>query len=181
MAETTNDALLSVRDLRVQFAGKREPAVDGVDLDLAHSGALALVGESGSGKTVSMRAALGLLSPTTRVSGTAEFDGEDLVAMPESRRRRLRGHRIGMVFQNAMEAFNPTMTLRRQLTEHLVWHRICDRKEALSRAIEAMDRVGIPDPARRIKMYPFQFSGGMLQRAMIAMAIAGQPDLLIAD
>lgn len=174
-------ALLSIRDLHVQFAGKREPAVAGLDLDLPPAGALALVGESGSGKTVSMRGILGLLPPTAQVSGQATFDGQDLVSMSEARIRPLLGHRIGTVFQNAMEAFNPTLTLRRQLTEHLIWHKLCDRRQALSRAVEAMDRVGIPEPDKRIKMYPFQFSGGMLQRAMIAMAIAGQPDLLIAD
>ena len=180
-SDTATGSLLSVRDLRVRFANKRTEAVAGLDLDLPAAGALALVGESGSGKTVSMRAILRLLPGSAQVSGRADFGGHDLIAMPEADLRSLRGRRIGMVFQNAMEAFNPTLTLKRQLTEHLLWHRICGRKESLDRAVEAMDRVGIPEPQKRIRMYPFQFSGGMLQRAMIAMAVVTQPELLIAD
>ncbi|QGN32979.1 ABC transporter ATP-binding protein [Microlunatus sp. Gsoil 973] len=176
--------LLSIRDLRVSFAAGRFddlPAVDGLSLDLPRAGALALVGESGSGKTVGTRGAIGLLPPSARVAGEALFDGRDLISMPEEQLRSLRGRRIGMVFQNAMEAFNPTLTLKRQLTEHLLWHKLCRRKDALRWAVEAMDRVGIPEPDKRIRMYPFQFSGGMLQRAMIAMAIVTRPALLIAD
>ena len=176
--------LLSIRDLRVSFpAGRSDipPAVDGLNLDLPPAGALALVGESGSGKTVGTRAAIGLLPPSARVAGEAVFEGRDLITMPEEELRSLRGRRIGMVFQNAMEAFNPTLTLKRQLTEHLLWHKLCRRKDALRWAVEAMDRVGIPEPDKRIRMYPFQFSGGMLQRAMIAMAIVTRPALLIAD
>jgi peptide/nickel transport system ATP-binding protein len=176
--------LLSIRDLRVSFpAGRSDipPAVDGLNLDLPPAGALALVGESGSGKTVGTRAAIGLLPPSARVAGEAVFEGRDLITMPEEELRSLRGRRIGMVFQNAMEAFNPTLRLKRQLTEHLLWHKLCRRKDALRWAVEAMDRVGIPEPDKRIRMYPFQFSGGMLQRAMIAMAIVTRPALLIAD
>ena len=174
-------SILSVRNLRVTFANKRTEAVAGLNLDLPTAGSLALVGESGSGKTVSMRAIMRLLPGSAKVSGQADFAGRDLITMPEADLRSLRGRRIGMVFQNAMEAFNPTLTLKRQLTEHLLWHGICGRKEAGMRAVEAMDRVGIPEPQKRIRMYPFQFSGGMLQRAMIAMAVVTQPDLLIAD
>src|SRR5690606_37259792 len=95
--------------------------------------------------------------------------------------RSVAGNRIGFVFQNAMTALNPTMPLERQLTEHLIWHGICSQKEAKSRAVRALGDVGIPEPERRIRMYPFQLSGGMRQRAMIAMAMVTKPDLLIAD
>ncbi|WP_298326097.1 ABC transporter ATP-binding protein [Haloactinopolyspora sp.] len=145
------------------------------------NGALAIVGESGSGKTVSMRALLRLLPDSAVVSGTAEFDGTDLLKLSEDELRAVRGPGIGMVFQNAMSALNPTRTLKAQLTEHLRWHGSCGRKEAVDRAIDALDRVGIPEPQRRIRMYPFQLSGGMRQRAMIAMAIVARPRLLIAD
>lgn len=175
--------LLSVRDLDVAFrtrAGVKVPAAR-MSMDVAANGSVAVVGESGSGKTVSMRAMLGLLPDTAVVSGQALFDGHDLLAMSAPDLRRVRGPGIGMVFQNAMSALNPTRTLKVQLTEHLRWHGICDRREAHRRAIEALDRVGIPEPARRIRMYPFQLSGGMRQRAMIAMAIVAGPRLLIAD
>src|SRR5699024_3638031 len=128
-----------------------------------------------------MRALLHLLPGTARVTGQAVFDGEELLDRRPERMQSVRGRRIGMVFQNPAQAFNPTLTLKRQLTEHLLWHRMCGPKEAVERAVEALDRVGIPDPARRIKLYPFQLSGGMLQRAMVAQAIVAQPEILIAD
>src|SRR5690606_26346742 len=152
-----------------------------LNADVPANGALAIVGESGSGKTVSMRALLRLLPDSAVVSGTAEFDGTDLLKLSEDELRAVRGPGIGMVFQNAMSALNPTRTLKAQLTEHLRWHGSCGRKEAVDRAIDALDRVGIPEPQRRIRMYPFQLSGGMRQRAMIAMAIVARPRLLIAD
>src|SRR5690606_5319432 len=107
--------------------------------------------------------------------------GRDLLALRERRLRSIRGRDIGMVFQNAMEAMNPTLTLERQLTEHLLWHGICGKAEARRRAVQALADVGIPEPERRIRMYPFQLSGGMRQRAMIAMAMITSPALLIAD
>lgn len=180
----TSSPLLSVRDLRVVFRdrrGRENVAVDDFSADLVAGHHLAVVGESGSGKTVSMRALLHLLPDTARVTGTAMFDGEELLSKRPEKLQTFRGRRIGMVFQNPAQAFNPTLTLKRQLTEHLLWHRLCTPKEALERAIEALDRVGIPDPARRIKLYPFQLSGGMLQRAMIAQAIVARPEILIAD
>jgi peptide/nickel transport system ATP-binding protein len=176
--------LLSVQGLRVVFRDRRgneNVAVDDFSVDVMPGHTLAIVGESGSGKSVSMRSLLQLLPTTAHVSGKAFFDGQELIGMREDQLQRIRGRRIGMVFQNAMQAFNPTLTLGRQLTEHLAWHRVCGKKEAVARAIDALDRVGIPDPERRMKLYPFQFSGGMLQRAMIALAIVAQPDLLIAD
>ncbi|WP_165367411.1 ABC transporter ATP-binding protein, partial [Phytoactinopolyspora endophytica] len=175
--------LLSVRDLSVAFrnrTGELIPAAS-LSVDVPVDGALAVVGESGSGKTVSMRALLRLLPDSAVVSGTALFQGQDLLALSESELRRVRGPGIGMIFQNAMSALNPTRTLKVQLTEHLRWHGICDRKEAVRRAVDALDRVGIPEPERRIRMYPFQLSGGMRQRAMIAMSIVAGPQLLIAD
>lgn len=177
-------SLLSIRDLRVMFrsrSGREHCAVDGLSLELPATGALAVVGESGSGKTVSMRSLLRLLPATAHVTGQAQFAGRDLIGLAPEELRAISGQQIGMVFQNAMEAFNPTRTLKQQLTEHLRWHKVCGRKEALERAIDVLDRVGIPEPARRIRMYPFQLSGGMLQRAMIGMAIIGRPQLLIAD
>jgi peptide/nickel transport system ATP-binding protein len=175
--------LLSVRDLRVAFrnrAGGLTPAAS-LSVDVPVNGALAIVGESGSGKTVSMRAVLRLLPGSAVVTGEAHFGGRNLLALSEDELRQVRGPGIGMVFQNAMSALNPTRTLKTQLTEHLRWHGSCDRKEAVRRAVNALDRVGIPEPERRIRMYPFQLSGGMRQRAMIAMAIVAEPRLLIAD
>lgn len=180
--------LLTIRDLTVGFAlpdGVKD-VVHGLDLSLPRSGALALVGESGSGKSVSMRSILGLLPSNARVRGSAVLSPQDgaeldLVGAGESRLQRVRGNQIGMVFQNAMEAFNPSVPLGRQLAEALLWHGACDRRTAYRRAVEALADVGIPEPERRIKMYPFQLSGGMRQRAMIAMAIIARPELIIAD
>ncbi|TDE01973.1 dipeptide ABC transporter ATP-binding protein [Jiangella asiatica] len=179
----SGEPLLSVRDLRVAFrdrSGAMAPAAN-LSVDVPANGSLAVVGESGSGKTVSMRALLGLLPATAVVSGEAHFGGRDLIGLPEPELRKVRGPGIGMIFQNAMSALNPTRTLKVQLTEHLRWHGSCDRKTAVRRAVEALDRVGIPEPDRRIRMYPFQLSGGMRQRAMIAMSIVAGPRLLIAD
>ncbi|MEQ4205555.1 ABC transporter ATP-binding protein [Actinopolymorpha sp. B17G11] len=187
--QTATEALLSVRDLRTQFARTGEPlrAVDGVSFDVEPGKALAIVGESGSGKSVTVRSLLRLLPRTARItSGRAYFrprggDARDLLALGSRALRRIRGRDIGMVFQNAMEAMNPTLTLERQLTEHLLWHGICGKAEARERAVRALGDVGIPEPERRIRTYPFQLSGGMRQRAMIAMAMVTEPALLIAD
>src|SRR5690625_1655832 len=133
-----------------------------------------------------MRSILGLLPGNARVEGSAVLapQGEtpqDLLKIPESRVRKVRGAQVGMVFQNAMEAFNPSVPLGRQLAEALLWHGITDRATAYKRAVEALGEVGIPEPERRIMMYPFQLSGGMRQRAMIAMAMIARPQLIIAD
>ncbi|WP_129665679.1 dipeptide ABC transporter ATP-binding protein [Phytoactinopolyspora endophytica] len=183
-AEAVTGALLSVRELAVEFRNRRgevSAAVNRLDMEVPVGGAVAIVGESGSGKTVSMRAMLRLLPETAQVSGSALLAGEDLLALPEPKLRAVRGQQVGMVFQNAMSALNPTRTLKVQLTEHLRWHGIATGREATQRAVEALDRVGIPEPAERIRMYPFQLSGGQRQRAMIAMAIVAGPQLLIAD
>lgn len=180
--------LLDVTGLTVGFElpGGRKDVVHDLDISVAQQGAIALVGESGSGKSVSMRSILGLLPGNARVRGSAVMSpGDtkpfDLLTLSESRARRVRGSRIGMVFQNAMEAFNPSVPLGRQLAEALIWHGICDRSTAYQRAVAALGDVGIPDPEQRIKMYPFQLSGGMRQRAMIAMATIARPQLIIAD
>jgi oligopeptide/dipeptide ABC transporter ATP-binding protein len=182
---TPQDLLLRVDDLRVEFRRDRaEPvqAVAGVSFDVEPGKALAIVGESGSGKSVTVRSLLRLLPRTARVTaGTAIFGGRDLLSLSEREIRKIRGRDIGIVFQNAMEAMNPTLTLERQLTEHLLWHGICSRAEAKQRAVQALGDVGIPNPERRIRVYPFQLSGGMRQRAMIAMAMITRPSLLIAD
>ncbi|MGH3488178.1 MAG: ABC transporter ATP-binding protein [Actinopolymorphaceae bacterium] len=182
-------ALLSVRDLRTQFARAGDPlrAVDGVSFDVQPGKALAIVGESGSGKSVTVRSLLRLLPRTARITGGQAYfrprgaDGRDLLALSGRELRRIRGRDVGMVFQNAMEAMNPTLTLERQLTEHLLWHGICGKADARARAVRALGDVGIPEPERRIRTYPFQLSGGMRQRAMIAMAMVTEPALLIAD
>ncbi|WP_163569584.1 ATP-binding cassette domain-containing protein [Fodinicola feengrottensis] len=176
--------LLDVRDLRVSFQQGKNllRAVDGLTYTVDAGQALAIVGESGSGKTMGVRALLGLLPPGGKVeSGQAWFGGTDLLAARPEQVRRVRGREVAMVFQNAMQALNPTVTLQRQLTEHLRWHRICGRSEAVERAAQALADVGIPEPRRRLRMYPFQLSGGMRQRAMIAMAMVTRPRLLIAD
>lgn len=179
------ESLLHVEGLSTSFLRRGHAprtVVRDVGFDLRENHALAIVGESGSGKSMSMRSLLRLLPKNGHVDeGTALFHGKDLLSAPPSRLRSIRGREIGMVFQNAMEALNPTLTLERQLSEVLLWHGLAGKREAKQRAVEALADVGIPDPEVRVKHYPFQFSGGMRQRAMIAMAIIAEPDLLIAD
>ncbi|MFC7623511.1 ABC transporter ATP-binding protein [Microlunatus sp. GCM10028923] len=181
----SQDHLLEVSDLRTEFRradGERLTVVDGISFTVEPGKALAIVGESGSGKSVTVRSLLGLLPRTARIAGgTATFQGKDLLALKQRDLRKIRGRDIGMVFQNAMEAMNPTLTVERQLTEHLLWHGICNKADARKRAVQALGDVGIPEPERRVRMYPFQMSGGMRQRAMIAMAMITRPALLIAD
>jgi len=180
-----DDVLLSVRNLHVHYPGDDgvSKAVDGVSFDVPRGGTLAIVGESGSGKSQTMYGLLGLVpQPPGRVFGDgAIFEGEDLLAMPEKRRRALRGDRIAMIFQDSMTALNPFLTVERQLTEVLEAHRGVARKAARAEALEMLRRVGIPDPEGRIDQYPHQFSGGMRQRVMIAMALLCRPALLVAD
>lgn len=181
--------LLDLRDLRVRFdiegSGPTE-AVRGISFTVDHGGSLALVGESGSGKSVSMRSILGLLPNNGSATGSAIFDPEganemDLLALNGARLRKVRGRQIGLVFQNAMEAFNPSIPIGNQLVEGLLWHGLASRAEAERRAVEALGDVGIPFPERRARAYPFQLSGGMRQRAMIAMATIARPTMIIAD
>ena len=177
--------LLEVRDLTTYFftgAGIVR-AVDGVSFALAPGEAVGLVGESGCGKSVTALSIMGLVpSPPGRtLAGQVLFDGRDLLGLPESELRRVRGGEIAMVFQDPMTSLNPVLPIGLQLVESLEFHRGASRRVARRRAIELLDLVGIPAPARRIDDYPHQFSGGMRQRVMIAMAISCQPRLLIAD
>ncbi|WP_432509962.1 ABC transporter ATP-binding protein [Kineococcus sp. SYSU DK001] len=156
--------------------------VNGLDYSVAAGQTVAVVGESGSGKSVSALALLGLLPGHARVSGTARFDGRDLVAMSEAELRSVRGNGIGMVFQDPMTSLNPVLTIGRQLTEGLLAHRAVGSKAAArERAAELLADVGLPDPRGVLAKHPHELSGGMRQRVVIAIALAGSPKLLIAD
>jgi oligopeptide transport system ATP-binding protein len=182
---TQDTPLLKLADLHVRFNTPEGTvyAVNGVSFDLNVGGALAIVGESGSGKSVCMMSILGLIPiPPGEISaGQAFFDGRDLLTLTEKELEKVRGQQIGMIFQDPMTSLNPVLTLGRQLTEALIRHYQLTQEEAKDRAIELMQLVGIPDPERRFGNYPHQFSGGMRQRVMIAMMLACNPKLLIAD
>jgi oligopeptide transport system ATP-binding protein len=178
-------ALLSVRDLVVRFQTQDETvyAVNGVSFDLDEGETLGLVGESGCGKTVTNLAVMGLLPrPAGRiVAGTVAFDGQELTRIGEAAMRDLRGRKLAMIFQDPMSSLNPVLTIEEQMVETIRAHRDCEAKEARARAVELLGMVGIPQPESRLKSYPHHFSGGMRQRVMIAMALALEPKLLIAD
>jgi len=176
-------ALLEVRDLHVSFSrsGQLVRAVDGLSYRLAQGQALAIIGESGSGKTASSRALMGLLPPTAAVAGSVLFNGMQLVGLAERDMRRIRGQGISMIFQDAARALNPTMRVGHQITEAILQHQRRDKLSARARAIELLDLLRVPDPKRRFSAYPHDLSGGMRQRVMIAIAIACNPKLLIAD
>ncbi|MGH2621939.1 MAG: ABC transporter ATP-binding protein, partial [Anaerolineales bacterium] len=178
-------ALLEVEDLQVRF---RTPegtvrAVNGISYSLAEGETLAVVGESGCGKSVSMLSILGLIPipPGEVVSGRAIFQGRDLLRAGEPELERIRGAGIGMVFQDPMTSLNPVLTVGRQISETLRAHIGLAPEAAQARTIELLEMVGLPEPAERVRDYPHQFSGGMRQRAMIAIALACSPQLLIAD
>ena len=177
--------LLAIEDLRVTFRGDRgrvTRAVDGVDLTVARGATLGLVGESGCGKSVTSLAVMGLLpKDSAEVTGRVRFDGIDLGALPDRQLRDLRGDRLAMIFQEPMTSLNPSYTVGEQITEVLVRHRGLSGDEARKRAIALLDEVRIPSPGERVDDYPHKLSGGMRQRAMIAMALACGPELLIAD
>ena len=176
--------LLSVDDLRVEFWTQRGTvyAVNGVSFDIAAGETLGIVGESGCGKSVTSLAILGILSRNGRVtSGHAVFEGRDLIGLSDRELRRIRGRDIAMIFQDPMTSLNPVLTIGRQIRESLQTHLGLDRKQAEARAVELLKQVGIPEARDRVGDYPHQFSGGMRQRAMIAMALACEPKLLIAD
>jgi oligopeptide/dipeptide ABC transporter ATP-binding protein len=176
--------LLSVEDLRVEFWTGRGTiyAVNGVSFDIAAGETLGIVGESGCGKSVTSLALLGLLPRAGRTrTGRATFGGRDLLKLSDRELRKVRGKEIAMIFQDPMTSLNPVLTIGRQLREALETHFDLKRKEAEKRSAELLDHVGIPSAKSRIRDYPHQFSGGMRQRAMIAMALACKPKLLIAD
>jgi oligopeptide transport system ATP-binding protein len=179
------DALLSIRDLRVTFgSGDRVVnAVNGISFDVAPGETLGIVGESGSGKSVSSLAVMRLLpKPSARVrSRSITFEGEELSDLSDEQMRRIRGDRMAMIFQDPMTSLNPVLSIERQLTEVLETHRKLKRRGATDRAVELLELVGIPAARKRLNDYPHQFSGGMRQRVMIAMALACDPQLLIAD
>ena len=177
--------LLSVADLRVAFATEegRLQAVDGVSFDLSPGEVLAIVGESGSGKSVTAQTLIGLTrTRNSRIEGSVRLGGEELLSSGDAEMRRLRGDRIGMVFQDPMTSFNPVYRLGDQVVEAIRAHRPdVSKAEGRARAAELFEAVGIPDAERRVDDYPHEFSGGMRQRAMIAMALALEPEVLIAD
>ncbi|MFC4075665.1 ABC transporter ATP-binding protein [Salinithrix halophila] len=177
--------ILEINDLHVSFqtyAGEVK-AVRGVNLRLEKGETLAIVGESGSGKSVTAQSVMRLIpSPPGRIKkGEILFDGRDLTKATEKEMFKIRGSEIGMIFQDPMTSLNPTMTVGRQITEGLMWHQKFSQAEANKRAVEMLRLVGIPTPERRAGQYPHQFSGGMRQRAMIAIALACNPKILIAD
>lgn len=177
-------AVLTLEGLTTRFYTEEGPltAVDGVSLELYPGRTLAVVGESGSGKSVTAMSILGLISPPGKVeSGSIQFEGRDLRTMPPAELRRLRGNRLAMIFQDPLTALNPVHTVGRQVAEPLVVHRGLTRKQAREAAVELLGRVQIPNPEDRLDDYPHQFSGGMRQRVVIAMALACDPAVLIAD
>jgi len=178
-------SLLEVRDLRVEFDtyGGVVQAVRGVGFELEPGRTLAIVGESGCGKSVTVQALMGLVpEPPGRVtSGAATFQGRPLLGIPTRELNRIRGKEIGMIFQDPMTSLDPTMTVGKQIAETLRYHDRMGAAAARARAVELLERVRIPEARARVDHYPFQFSGGMRQRVMIAMALACQPSLLIAD
>ncbi|MFF0388050.1 dipeptide ABC transporter ATP-binding protein [Kitasatospora sp. NPDC004615] len=171
--------LLAVRNLTVDFGD--HPAVRGVDLDLRRGETLGLVGESGSGKSVTALAVLGLLPGTARIGGSVQLDGRELVGLPARQLAEIRGRRIAMVFQDPLSAFTPVYRIGDQIAEAVRVHQAVGKAAARKRAADLLDLVGIPDPARALDAFPHEFSGGMRQRAMIAMAVANDPDILLAD
>jgi oligopeptide/dipeptide ABC transporter ATP-binding protein len=181
---TTGEPVLSVRDLKVEFPTDDGvvKAVDGVSFDVFENEVVGIVGESGSGKTVTSMAILGLLPRRARISGEVVYRNRDILGLPERELRSLRGARLAMVFQDALAALNPVYTVGSQIAEAIKAHnREVGREEVRSQVVHLLELVGIPNPARRMDEFPHEYSGGMRQRAMIAMSIANDPDVLIAD
>ncbi|PKQ32388.1 MAG: peptide ABC transporter ATP-binding protein [Actinobacteria bacterium HGW-Actinobacteria-2] len=179
-----SNAFLKVRDLRVHFPTDDGlvKAVDGLTFDLVKGKTLGIVGESGSGKSVTSLAIMGLhRGSRARVSGEILLDGQDLVTVSDEELRSLRGRKMAMIFQDPLSAMHPYYTIGTQLTEAIQVHEKVTKAAARNTAIDMLGRVGIPNPQRRIDQYPHEFSGGMRQRAMIAMALINNPELLIAD
>jgi peptide/nickel transport system ATP-binding protein len=184
MSVPASEPLLRVEDLRVEFPSEDGivHAVDGITYQVFPGRTLGIVGESGSGKTVSSLTALGLTRRQgARISGRILFEGQDLLTLSEDGMRAIRGNDIAMVFQDPLSSLHPLYKVGRQLTEAVRAHRDVSKAKARERAIELLGLVGIPDPARRVDQFPHEFSGGMRQRVMIAMALANEPKLLFAD
>ncbi|MGQ4495749.1 ABC transporter ATP-binding protein [Dermabacteraceae bacterium P13101] len=178
-----NEPILSVENLTVDFFSEAGTvhAVRGLSYDVKPGEALAIVGESGSGKSVSSLAIMGLLPGSAKVNGSITFDGQDMLSMNDQQLSKLRGSAFSMVFQDPLSALTPVYTVGDQIAEVIMIHRKVSKAEARKRAVELLDAVGIPNPSRRANAYPHEYSGGMRQRAMIAMAIANEPRLIIAD
>ena len=178
------EPVLSVRDLRVEFATRRGvlKAIDGVSFEIARGEILGVVGESGAGKSVTGAAVIGLIDPPGRIAGgEIRLGGERIDTLPPEKMRRIRGRRIGMIFQDPLTSLNPLYRIGRQIIETLQTHTDLSAKAARTRAIDLLAEVGIPAPERRIDGYPHEFSGGMRQRVVIALALAAEPELIIAD
>ncbi len=180
---TIKDPVLSLRDLRVSFRTPNGPvqAVRGVDLDVGAGELVGIVGESGSGKSVTFLGVMGLLPRTATITGSATVGGTQLIGAKSAVLRGVRGKRVAMVFQDPLSALNPVQRIGEQVVEMIVTHNECSKDEARTKAVELLDIVGIPQPKARARQYPHEFSGGMRQRVMIAMAIANDPEVLIAD
>ncbi|MBK9234891.1 MAG: oligopeptide ABC transporter ATP-binding protein OppD [Rhodoferax sp.] len=175
--------LLQVKNLDVRFQTNDGPvyAVNQLNFELGRGETLGIVGESGSGKSQTVLAMMGLLAKNGSAAGQVLYQGQDLLSMPAQQLNRIRGNRVAMIFQDPMTSLNPYLTVERQMTEVLELHKAMGRRQAKTRAIELLEAVKIPDAARRIDMYPHEFSGGMRQRVMIAMALLCEPEVLIAD
>jgi oligopeptide/dipeptide ABC transporter ATP-binding protein len=178
-----SESLLEVSDLRVDFRhdGQLVRAVDGLTYSVQRGQTVAVIGESGSGKTVSSRAIMGLLGPTATVTGSIRFDGTEMVGLPEKAMREHRGRGVAMVFQDPTRSLNPTMRVGAQIREAIQTHEKVARAAAQDRALELLELVRLPAARERLQQYPHQLSGGMRQRVMIAIALAAEPKLLIAD
>jgi oligopeptide/dipeptide ABC transporter ATP-binding protein len=177
------EPVLVVEDLTVDFATPDGPvhAVRGVSFTVDAEAVVGIVGESGSGKSVTMMAVMGLLPRTATVKGSVRFRGEEILGLPDKQLRRYRGRKLAMIFQDPLTSLNPVFTVGAQIAEAIRVHNDVKRSAAMERAVELLDLVGIPNAAKRARQYPHEFSGGMRQRAMIAMSIANDPDVLIAD
>ncbi len=184
MTANKNDIVLEVKDLAISFRVNEGTvkAVRDISFDLRRGETVAIVGESGSGKSVSIKSIMGILPKNAIIeSGEILYDGMDLTKIKEEDFHKIRGHRIGLIFQDPLSALNPIMKVGKQITEVLRLSKKMSKEDAYKRALELMESVGIPDAKRRINQYPFQFSGGMRQRVVIAIALAGEPEILICD
>jgi oligopeptide/dipeptide ABC transporter ATP-binding protein len=171
--------IVELRGLTVAFDGVQ--VLHGIDLDVGRGEAIGLVGESGCGKSVTWLAALGLLPGKAKVAGSVRVHGQEILGGPRSVLEQVRGKRIAMIFQDPSSSLNPVLRIGRQITEAIAIHRGLNGESARAEALRLMDMVGIPDARRRFELFPHEFSGGQCQRMMIAMALAGEPDLLVAD